>query len=78
MATFLKNGKFPQDETQARNIAAQSLVSDILYYVDPKKRNCKQTVVPQHLRKLVLEKAHSGPLGGHFAVNKLYRALSTN
>ena len=82
MTTFLKDGKLPHDGTQAHKIVAQaphySLVSGILYYVDPRKRNYKQAVVPQHLRKLVMEKTHGGPLGGHFAVNKLYKALATH
>ena len=78
MVSFKKDGTLPTDETQACKVAALApLDSDILYYIDSKKRSCKRTVVPQHLQKVVMTEDHCGPLSGHFAVNKLYRALST-
>ena len=80
MISFLKDGKLPDDETRSRKVAAQaphySLVSDILYYIDPRRRSCKRTVVPQQLQKAVMAEAHGGPYSGHFAVNKLYNALN--
>ena len=61
MTSFLKDGKLPDNETRARKIAAQaphySLVSGILYYIDPRKRNCKRTVLPQHFQKTVIAEA---------------------
>ena len=80
MVSFLKDGKLPSDATRAHKVVAQaphySLVTDILYYIDLRKRSCKRTVVPQHLQKAVMEEAHGGPFSGHFAVNKLYNALA--
>ena len=81
MVSFKKDKTLPSDETQAHKVAALAphyiLDSDILYYLDSKKRSCKRAVVPQHLQKFVMAEAYSGPLSGHFAVNKLYRALAT-
>ena len=51
-------------------------MSGILYYIDPRKRNCKRTVLPQHFQKTVIAEAHGGPFSGHFAVNKLYNTLA--
>ena len=80
MASFLKDGKLPDNEARAHKIAAQaphySLVSGILYYIDPRKRSCKQTVLPQHLQKTVIAEAHGGPFSGRFALNKLYNTLA--
>ena len=81
MASFLKDGKLPTNKAQAHKVAAQaphySLVSGILYYIDPKKRSCKRAVLPQHLQKTVMAEAHGGPFSGHFSVNKLYHTLAT-
>ena len=81
MASFLKDGKLPSNETRAHKIAAQAphyhLVSGILYYTDPRKRSCKRAVLPQHLQKVVMAEAHGGPFSGHFVVNKLYNTLAT-
>ena len=81
MASFLKDGKLPSSETRARKVAAQvphySLVSGVLYYIDPRKRSYKRAVLTQHLQQTVMAEAHSGPFSGHFAVNKLYQILAT-
>ena len=81
MASFLKDGKLPSSKTRARKVAAQaphySLVSGVLYYIDPRKRSCKRAVLPQHLQQTVMAEAHSGPFSGHFALNKLYQTLAT-
>ena len=80
MASFQKDGKLPDNEARAHKIAAQaphySLVSGILYYIDPRKRSCEQTVLPQHLQKTVIAETHGRPFIGHFALNKLYNTLA--
>lgn len=57
-----------EDPPSARKTAAQgplfALLDGILYYIEHKKGS---RVVPQHLRKKILEETHSGPFGGHFA-----------
>ena len=62
----------PQDRNysviELEKLAVVWAMSHYHYYFDPRKR---QAVIPQHLRKLVMEKTHSG----HFAVNKLHKTL---
>ena len=68
---FLQNGDLPQDEKQARKVAAQAplfvLVDIILFYLDSSCGNRKCVAVPSHLRLGILEEYHSGPLAGHFS-----------
>ena len=76
---FLKSGDLPSDDSRARRIALQKplflLEGEMLFYIDPKQKHCKQIVVPQHLRREVLSEHHSSPMEGHFAVKKTYGAL---
>ena len=79
MFDFLERGILPENDKLARKIANQApsyaIESGVLYYLDTKQHSCKRVLVPHHLRERIMEQYHSGPLGGHFAGNKLYRSL---
>lgn len=68
---LVEHGELPDDETLARKLALQqslfTVVDGVLYYVDPKRNNCKRAVVPQSLKEQILTQTHSGPFGGHFS-----------
>ena len=62
-------------------MAAQAhvcVVENILYFVDPKNGGRKQSAVPRHLQDQVVAESHSSPMAGHFAGEKLYKALSSH
>ena len=79
---FLESGTLPEDATRARKLSLQeslfTLVNGILYFIDPKHKNQKRTVVPRHLRKQILRETHSGSYGGHFSGQRLYNTLMTH
>ena len=76
---FMENDELPAEEKRAKAVVAQAsvltLVDDILYYVDSKQGNKRRIVVPEHLRKQIMEENHSGPMAGHFSGNRLYNVL---
>ena len=76
---FLQTGSLPVDDKRARKIALQaplfSVIDDVLYYVEPKRRR-RQIVVPRSLQKKLLEDTHAGRYSGHFSGRKLYDSLS--
>ena len=80
MVSYLSSGHLPDDEKAAKKIVLQSslftLVNGVLYYLDPKRADRKRCVVPRHLHQSIIEENHSGPMGGHFSGERLYKALS--
>ena len=74
---FVECGELPEDELIARKMALQqslfTVIDGVLYYVDPKRNNCKQAVVPQSLKKQILEQTHAGPFGGHFSGQRMFK-----
>ena len=56
---YLSNKELPPEEEQARQLVLRSLafsvVDDILYLVDPRKRGIGRAVVPKHLQGQLLE-----------------------
>ena len=79
MINYLEEVELPSDEKRARQIAAQAslfaLDGSILSYID-KAKGCRKVALPEHLRKDVMEQAHSGPCGGHFSGNRLLATLA--
>ena len=77
---FLEGGKLPYGEDRARTIALQqpsfSIVDQILYFIDSRKRNSRRIVVPTHLREQLLAEAHRSIMGGHFSGTRLYNTLA--
>ena len=80
MINYLEKNQLPQGIKQDRVIAAKApsycVLDGILYFINGKKRKCRLAVVPQQLRKQVMEQYHGGPLGGHYSGNRLYNILS--
>ena len=80
LISYLAKEDLPQDPHRAHKIAAKAsmfaMVDNILYFIDPKRRNRKRAVVPQHLRQTIMEENHSGPMAGHFSGNRVYSALA--
>ena len=76
---FLEQGTLPPDDLRARRIALQkslfTIEKNILFYLDPRQSHRKRAVVPEHLRELLLVENHSSIMGGHFALQKMYKAL---
>ena len=77
--TYLKTGALPKEEQRACKIAAQAnlfgMDNSVLYYIDPKRKSRKRTVVPHHLKERLIKSVHGGPLAGHFSNNRLYNLL---
>ena len=42
------------------------VVDGVLYHLHSKRAEHKQVVVPEHLRKTIMEETHRGPMSGHF------------
>ena len=51
-------------------------MDDILFYIDTKHQSKRRAVVPEHIRKRVMEETHGGTLGGHYPGNRLYNTLA--
>ena len=79
---YLCSGALPQDDKQARKLVVQAqlftVVNDVLYYLDPHWKNQRRAVVPNHLKRTVMENNHGGPFGGHFTGNRLFKMLAWN
>ena len=77
---FLTNDLLPDDKTDAKKVVAQAhsfaIVDGVLYFIDVKHNHQKRCVVSKQLRIQLMEENHSGPMAGHFAGEKLYRALT--
>ena len=78
---YLCSGALPQNDKQACKLVVQAqlftVVNDVLYYLDPHQKNQGRAVVPNHLKRTVMENNH-GPFGGHLAGNRLFKMLTRN
>ena len=78
---YLLDHKLPADPDKAQYLVLQSLLflveDEVLYFTGSKKDGCKRVVVPQHLRKQLLEESHRGPMGAHFSGSRLFQTLAT-
>ena len=79
---LVEHGELPDDETLGRKLALQkslfTMVDGALCYVDPKRNNRKQAVVPQSLKEQILTQTHSGPFGGHFSGQRMFNSPVLN
>ena len=70
---FLEQGELPPDPIRARKVAMQgplfTMIDSVLFYLDLKNRDWKRAVVPEHMRREVMEENHRGNMGGHFCGN---------
>ena len=78
---FLQEKELPNDEIQARMVAAQSfqfdMVNGVLYFIDIKHGGNGRVVVPEHLRQQLLHESHSGPSGGHYSGRQTFNRLGS-
>ena len=76
---FLEQGELPPDPIQARKVVMQeplfTMVDGILFYLDPKNRDQKWTVVPEHMQREVMEENHRGNMGAISLVTNCIRLL---
>ena len=76
----LESGYLLDDVKLAQRIAAQAsqfvIFDGVLYFLDPKRGNKRQAVVPIQQREELMKKVHSGLMAGHFSSNRLYNALT--
>ncbi len=68
---FLSEGTLPPDECAASRLVLEkdcfTILDDVLYFVDAGPHHRLRVAVPKSLRCQLMEKNHSGPVGGHFA-----------
>lgn len=76
---FLETGEFPTDQQCAWKLAPQEhlfvLRNHVLYHLNQKQNNCKQVVVPEHMRVRIMEENHHGPMPAHFLGHRLFSVL---
>ena len=52
------------------------VLEGLLYYLDPARKDQARLVIPEVLRRKLIEELHDGSFAGHFAVKGLYGKLS--
>ncbi len=83
MIDFKLTGRLPQDPVIAQSVQTQKndfmVCNGVLHRDDPKNESqglrSLPIVVPEHLRKEVLEENHGLVTSGHFAVSKVWRRM---
>ena len=75
MLRFVEEGVVP-DDARVRNLVQRErdrfvVLERVLHYVDPGRRDQVRLVVPEVLRKQIMEEVHAGSFAGHFAVKGL-------
>lgn len=62
MISYLESGNLPEEDKRAREIVIRAeqftILNDILYLVDAKRRQPERSVVPEQLKTIFLEQAH--------------------
>ena len=70
----------PSDERLTKKTVVESsqfsLMDGILYFVDGGRGSNLQIVVPEAVKKKLMEETHAGSLAGHFTARSLYNTLS--
>ena len=52
------------------------IIDHVLYFIDPRKRNCRRVAVPRHLQQQILLENHGGVMARYFSWVLLYEMLS--
>ena len=77
---YLENGLLPELSEDIKKIISQSMyfqiIDHVLYFIDPRKRNCRRVAVPKHLQQQILYENHGGVMAGHFSGARLYEIVS--
>ena len=79
MIDYLKNGKLPENEPQAKKLVMEhsqhDLIDDILHHENPANHGSWHVVVPAELQSELLQEAYRGKFAGHFAEKRIYETL---
>ena len=51
------------------------VIDGVLYHLDPKQKLHRQVIVPEHLKKQIMEETQ---MAGHFSGHQLFNTLSTH
>ena len=77
---FIEKGELPKDDNRAHKLSLQEsmfvIVDGVLYNMDLKKQS-KQVVVPQHLRKQLIDEYHRRKMAGHFSVDRVFKTMAS-
>ena len=81
LCSFLETRTLPDDPQQAKVISSLAkrgyfLVDNVLYYEGADAPDRRRVVVPEHLKKKVLEEHHDTAYTGHFSVKKMAQRVS--
>ena len=52
------------------------IIDNVLYFIDPRRKDHHRVAVPGHLQKQILHKNHGGVMAGHFSGSRPYELLS--
>jgi hypothetical protein len=79
MIDYLKNGKFPEDEPQAKRLVVEcsqyDLLDNVLHHENLANCGSWRVVIPSELQAELLEEAHRGKFAGHFTDKRVYETL---
>ena len=78
--SYLKTKMLPEDPQLAKVISnlvrkGYFLIDDVLYYEGPDAPDRRRVVVPQHLRKRIIDENHDTAYAGHFSVKKMTQRI---
>ena len=82
MLTNLRDGTLPTEEKLAKQFLLErsqfDLIDGVLHYEDPKSPGLWRLVVPDEMKSMLMDGAHGGRFGGHFAECRVYDRLRRN
>ena len=77
--TYLKEGVLPNNARDKRIVLGKerfTLIDDVLYFVDPSRKDCPRLAVPEAMKEPIMKENHSGAFSGHFSARGLYEKLT--
>ena len=79
MINYLKSGKLPEDESEAKKLVMEhsqyDLIDNVLHNENPANRGSWRVVVPAELQSELLREIHRGKFSGHFAEKRIHETL---
>ena len=65
---YLENGILSRCDRDAKKITSQSMyfqiIDHVLYFIDPRRKDCRRVAVPRHLQEKILHENHGGVMAG--------------
>ena len=77
--TYLKEGMLPNNARDKRIVLGKerfTLIDDVLYFVDPSRKDRPRLAVPEAMKEPIMKENHSGAFSGHFSARGLYEKLT--